>query len=131
MNKIIHLTDNYFEGTPIEKDCISDILQIANIGHLQNAPDLLVFPHSFSEMNDGIENLSILTLRDVQYEGTECVSAKACTGNLMGFVGVNSTSVSIHSRFTHKKHDGKLTKTHKTFSSIISCKRFSLSTSLI
>lgn len=115
MNKIIHLTDNYFEGTPIEKDCISDILQIANIGHLQNAPDLLVFPHSFSEMNDGIENLSILTLRDVQYEGTECVSAKACTGNLMGFVGVNSTSVSIHSRFTHKKHDGKVDEDSQDF----------------
>lgn len=115
MNKTIHLTDNYSEGTPIEKDCISDILQIANIGHLQNAPDLLVFPHSFSEMNDGIENLSILTLRDVQYEATECVSAKACTGNLMGFVGVNDTSVSIHSRFTHKKHDGKVDEDSQDF----------------
>ena len=106
MPKIVHLTDNYSDGTPIEKDCISDILQIANIGRLQNAPDLLVFPHSFSELKDGISDLSILTLRDAQYEGTECVSVKACTGNLMGFVGVNDTSVSIHSRFTHKKHNG-------------------------
>ena len=106
MPKIVHLTDNYSDGTPIDKDCISDILQIANIGRLQNAPDLLVFPHSFSELKDGISDLSILTLRDAQYEGTECVSVKACSGNLMGFVGVNDTSVSIHSRFTHKKHDG-------------------------
>lgn len=106
MPKTVHLTDNYSDGTPIDKDCISDILQIANIGRLQNAPDLLVFPHSFSELKDGISDLSILTLRDAQYEGTECVFVKACTGNLMGFVGVNDTSVSIHSRFTHKKHNG-------------------------
>lgn len=108
MPKIVHLTDNYSEGTPIDRNCISDILQIANIGRLQNVPDLLVFPHSFSELKDGISDLSILTLRDAQYEGTECVSVKACTGNLMGFIGVNDTSISIHSRFTHKKHDGKV-----------------------
>ena len=108
MPKIVHLTDNYSEGTPIDKNCISDILQIASIGRLQNAPDLLVFPHSFSELKDGISDLSILTLRDAQYEGNECVSVKACTGNLMGFVGVNDTSVSIHSRFTHKKHNGEV-----------------------
>ena len=108
MPKIVHLTDNYSEGTPIDKNCISDILQIASIGRLQNAPDLLLFPHSFSELKDGISDLSILTLRDAQYEGNECVSVKACTGNLMGFVGVNDTSVSIHSRFTHKKHNGEV-----------------------
>ena len=108
MPKIVHLTDNYSEGTPIDRNCISDILQIANIDRMQNVPDLLVFPHSFSELKDGISDLPILTLRDAQYEGTECVSVKACTGNLMGFVGVNDTSVSIHSRFTHKKHDGKV-----------------------
>lgn len=106
MPKIVHLTDNYSNGTPIGKNCISDILQIASIGCLQNAPNLLVFPHSFADLKDGISDLSILTLRDAQYEGAECVSVKACTGNLMGFVGMNDTSVSIHSRFTHKKHDG-------------------------
>ena len=108
MPKIVHLTDNYSEGTPIDRNCISDILQIANIGRLQNVPDLLVFPHSFSDLKDGTSELSILTLRDAQYEGTECVSVKACTGNLMGFIGVNDTSISIHSRFTHKKHEGKV-----------------------
>ena len=115
MTKIVHLTDNYSEGTPIDRNCISDILQIANIGRLQNVPDLLVFPHSFSELKDGISDLSILTLRDAQYKGTECVSVKACTGNLMGFVGVNDTSVSIHSRFTHKKHDGKVDENEQDY----------------
>ena len=106
MSNVIHLTDNYSIGTPIPQESIPDILQIANIGRLQNVPDLLVFPHSFLELKDGIGELSIVTLRDVQYEKEKCVSVKACTGNLMGFVGVNDTSISIHSRFTHKKEDG-------------------------
>lgn len=106
MGNVIHLTDNYSEGTPISSECIPDILRIASIGSLQNEPELLVFPHSFAEQKDGIADLSILTLQDTQYEGEKCVSTKVCTSNLMGFVGVNETSISIHSRFTHKRENG-------------------------
>lgn len=106
MNKFFHLTDNDTQGTLIPKECIQDILQISSIGSLQNAPDLLVFPHSFTEAKDCIGDLSIVTLHDVQYADGRCVSAKVRTGNLMGFVGVNETSLSIHSRFTHKKENG-------------------------
>ena len=74
MPKIVHLTDNYSEGTPIDRNCISDILQIANIGRLQNVPDLLVFPHSFSDLKDGTSELSILTLRDAQDKPTTSVT---------------------------------------------------------
>lgn len=108
MNNIVHLTDNNTQGTSIPRESIQDVLQISNIGRLQNAPDLLVFPHSFSEVKDGIGTLSILTLHDAQYNDGKCISAMACTGNLMGYVGVNETSVSIHSRFTHKKDDGEV-----------------------
>lgn len=106
MNSTIHLTDNYSKGAPIPSECIPDILRIASIGNLQNEPELLVFPHSFADQKDGIAEMSILTLKDTQYEGEKCVSTKVCTGNLMGFVGVNETSVSIHFRFTHKKENG-------------------------
>ena len=108
MNNLVHLTDNNAQGTIIPRESIQDVLQISNIGRLQDAPDLLVFPHSFSELKDGIGDLSILTLRDAQYADGVCVSVKACTGNLMGFVGLNETSVSIHSRFTHKKENGEV-----------------------
>ena len=67
MNNIVHLTDNNTQGTSIPRESIQDVLQISNIGRLQNAPDLLVFPHSFSEVKDGIGTLSILTLHDAQY----------------------------------------------------------------
>lgn len=102
----IHLIDNDSAGTIIPQDCISDILQIAGIGRLQNASDLLVFPHFFSDLKDGVGDLSILTLKDAQFTNGQCVSVKVCTGNLMGFVGINNTSISIHSRFTHKKANG-------------------------
>ena len=108
MNRTIHLTDNNTQGTSIPGDCLQDVLQIAAIGRLQDAPDLLVFPHSFSELRDGIGDLSIVTLHEPRYADGRCTSAKACTGNLMGFVGVNETSLSIHSRFTHKKADGEV-----------------------
>ena len=108
MNNLLHLTDNNTHGTPIPRESIKDVLQISNIGRLQNEPDLLVFPHSFSEVKDDIGDLSIVTLHDAQYDDGKCISAKACTGNLMGFVGVNGTSISIHSRFTHKKGNGEV-----------------------
>ena len=106
MPNVIHLTDNNYEGTPIMKSSIPDVLQIASIGRLKDAPDLLVFPHSFSDLKDDAGDLSILTLKDAIFEEGECASIKVCTGNLMGFVGINDTSISIHSRFTHKKECG-------------------------
>lgn len=115
MLNIIHLTDNNTEGKTIERECLPDIMQIARIGRLQDTPDLLVFPNSFSELKDGVGELSILTIHDYQYEEENLVSAKACTGNLMGFVGMNDTSVSIHSRFTHKKHDGLIDEDSQDF----------------
>lgn len=108
MNETVHLIDNNSHGTPIPKESIQDVLQISNIGRLQNAPDLLVFPHSFSELKDGIGDLSIVTLHEAKYIDGKCVSVKACTGNLMGFVGFNDTSLSIHSRFIHKKENGEI-----------------------
>lgn len=100
MNRTIHLTDNNYQGICIPKECIQDVQQISEIGYLKNAPDLLVFPHSFSELKDGLGELSIVSLREAQYKDGKCVYVKACTGNLMGFVGVNETSISIHSRFS-------------------------------
>ena len=108
MNRPVHLIDNNSQGTPVPTESIKDVVQISNIGRLHDAPELLVFPHSFSELQDDIGDLSILTLREAQYAAGVCVSVKACTGNLMGFVGLNETSVSIHSRFTHKKENGEV-----------------------
>lgn len=108
MSNVLHLRDNDYLGTTIPQDNIRDVQRIADYGRLQDAPELLVFPHSFSELKDGIGDLSILTLHDKEYQDGVCVSAKAHTGNLMGFVGINGTSISIHSRFTRKKENGEV-----------------------
>lgn len=107
-NKVIHLTDNCASYTIENDNAIRDVLQIANIGNLQNSPDLLVFPHSLRDIKDGIGNLSILSIKDAIFDGQNYTKLKVSTGNLMGFVGVNDTSVSIHSRFTHKKQNGEV-----------------------
>lgn len=105
MTKIIHLTDNIqipkrIEGT----QSVEDILKISKIGKLKNHPDLLVFPHSFSDNHGGIQDLSILNTHNLQLSAPgKCCSVDVTTGNLMGFVGINGTSISIHSRFTSSK----------------------------
>lgn len=106
MGRIIHLTDNNIEGSYID-DGVLDILKIANIGKLRDNPDLLVFPYSLAESNDSIGDLPILNTTHHNYDKEgKCLSLKVHTGNLMGFIGMNETSVSIHSRFTHKNKQG-------------------------
>lgn len=106
MGRMIHLTDNNIEGSYID-DGVLDILKIANIGKLRDNPDLLIFPYSLAETNDSIGDLPILNTSHHNYDKDgKCLSLKVHTGNLMGFIGMNETSVSIHSRFTHKNKQG-------------------------
>ena len=111
MTKIIHLTDNLQNPRHVEgSETVADILRIANIGQLKNRPDLLVFPHSFSESDGNIHDLTIVNARNARLSDSgRYSSVYITTGNLMGFVGVNSTSLSIHSRFTRngKGSNGK------------------------
>ncbi len=52
-------------------------------------PDLLVFPHSFDKYRDDIKKTIIFSLSD----------KRLTTYNLMGFIGRNSTQLTISSRF--------------------------------
>ena len=67
MTKIIHLTDNLQNPRHVEgSETVADILRIANIGQLKNRPDLLVFPHSFSESDGNIHDLTIVNARNAR-----------------------------------------------------------------
>lgn len=108
MSNILHLTDNMLEGKRIYgEELVKDVIRISNIGRLENAPELLVFPKTIEESNGNINELSILTAANpkIDEDGKIC-SIKVHTGNLMGFVGINGTSISIHSRFCKKNDDG-------------------------
>jgi 5-methylcytosine-specific restriction enzyme subunit McrC len=71
---------------------ISDFLCLANrslIDLQKENPDLLVFPHSLGQYRDDVENSHIFSLDQ----------EKLTTYNLMGFVGRNSSQLTISSRF--------------------------------
>ena len=71
---------------------ISDLSCIANkslIDLQQVNPDLLVFPHSLGQYRDDVEKSHIFSLDE----------EKLTTYNLMGFVGRNSSQLTISSRF--------------------------------
>lgn len=88
------ITDNN-GGESIDK---FDNLNIVDLSFIANRnlldlqkenPDLLVFPHSFGKYRDDIEKTQIFSL-----DGD-----KLTTYNLMGFIGRNSTQLTISSRF--------------------------------
>jgi 5-methylcytosine-specific restriction endonuclease McrBC regulatory subunit McrC len=78
--------------TPDELDdlrVIADV-EISNIS-LEDYPNLLVFPDSFSRYNRDFGKKVICSIAD---EGR-----KLCTNSMVGFIGRNNTHLSIHSRF--------------------------------
>lgn len=107
----LSITDNAFigghEGWPLDfcvedpsdfalkrSQIISDlgIIEGKKLSELLNEnPDLLVFPYSLGAHNDDIGSLGICSLNRT--------ADRLYTGNLMGFVGVNDTQLSIKSRF--------------------------------
>lgn len=78
--------------TPNELDdlrVIADV-EISNIS-LEDYPNLLVFPDSFSSYDRDFGKKVICSIAD---EGR-----KLCTNSMVGFIGRNNTHLSIHSRF--------------------------------
>ena len=81
--------------TPDELDdlrVIADV-EISNIS-LEDYPNLLVFPDSFSSYDRDFGKKVICNIAD---EGR-----KLCTNSMVGFIGRNNTHLSIHSRFADK-----------------------------
>lgn len=73
---------------------ISDLSHIANISLkdlLEKNPSLLIFPQSLGQYHDDVEKSNIFSL----------YGENITTYNLMGFVGRNSTQLTIYSRFTN------------------------------
>jgi len=65
---------------------------------------LLIYPHSFYQCEDEAGQQPLLTL---QTKGSidQCTEATIKTGNIVGFIGVNGRSVSIHSRFANNVNE--------------------------
>ena len=80
-------------------DC-KNLRKIANktIGELQSESTILIFPPKVEETSDRIKDSVIFNLK----EDEENFSLD--TGNIMGFIGRNDTTVNICSRFTHRQN---------------------------
>ncbi len=83
----------------IEKHFLPDFGIIANktIGSLisDDNPNLLIFPNDLSQNSDKISEEYIFSLQD----------STLTTANIMGFVGVNESEITIHSRFAKNNQD--------------------------
>lgn len=99
----ITLTDNDYKGTPFSAVGITaenerDLMRIADINvsdlRLDEHPNLILYPSGLKKAKDRIADGQICSIRNKIIR----------TGNLMGFIGVGNTQLSIKSRFT-SKHD--------------------------
>ncbi|MBX0332948.1 hypothetical protein K3G39_06835 [Pontibacter sp. HSC-14F20] len=95
---MLRTTDNNC-GIEVGTNLLPDLKLIANkkISSLisDDNPNLLVFPNDLSQYGDKIGKELIFSLHETTLT----------TGNIMGFVGVNSSEITIHSRFAKKDND--------------------------
>ena len=88
------ITQDY-SRTGIAPDELDDLRAIADVEisniSLEDYPNLLVFPDSFSSYDRDFGKKVICSIAD---EGR-----KLCTNSIVGFIGRNNTHLSIHSRF--------------------------------
>lgn len=101
----LRITDNHnwievssIEGYEAERD-LDNLKLISNVRidslSIDERQNLLVFPKDLNYYGDKIGESSIISVSD----------AKVSTGNIMGFVGVNETQLTIRSRFDSGDHD--------------------------
>lgn len=116
-NNLIEIADNSqrtFEPQRIEPLRRLSGVPIKKI-QLEGNPNLLVFPQSLNECSDKIQDSSIITI-----EGESIL----CSGNIMGFVGINNTRLRICSRFA--KEDKKDYFLHYMLQHVFSINLFDL-----
>lgn len=87
----------YLSFNNIANRKISDLLD-------DRGNDLLIYPHSFSRCEDEMGSQYLFSLQ-INWKENKCTKAVLETGNMVGFIGMNGQSVSIHSRFSKNAED--------------------------
>lgn len=90
----------------VTTDNLNDVLLLQNIAN-RNISELadeydnsiLIYPYSFKECEDRLGKQQLILLQ-ATWNGNKCTKANLETGNVVGFIGINGLSVSIHSRFS-------------------------------
>lgn len=89
--------EEYLPLQSIANRKVSDLLD-------EDGNDLLIYPHSFRLCRDEAGKQHLFSLQ-TQWKGKQCTKVLLETGNMVGFIGVNGKSVSIHSRFTKEAEE--------------------------
>ncbi len=96
---MLKTTDNNCGNCQVSQQDLVDFQKISNIKikdiTIGNNSNLLVYPQSFSESEDKIYDEVIFSLKE----------RKLTTGNIMGFVGINESELTIQSRFAKEEND--------------------------
>lgn len=94
------ITDNLEEYLPL--------LNIANrkVSELldEDGNHLLIYPHSFRLCEDEAGKQQLFSLQ-LQWKEKQCTQVLLETGNMVGFIGMNGKSISIHSRFSKNERE--------------------------
>ena len=89
--------ESYLALRKIANKRISDLLD-------KKGNSVLIYPHSFCQCEDDAGQQYVLSLR-TNWESNVCTNAVLETGNMVGFIGVNGNSISIHSRFAKDQEE--------------------------
>lgn len=92
--------DNFEEYLPLQNIAnkkVSDLLD-------EDGNDLLIYPHSFCQCEDELGKQYLFSLQ-TQWKEKQCTKVLLETGNMVGFIGVNGKSISIHSRFSKNSRE--------------------------
>lgn len=93
-------TDNNCGNCTVDDKDLSDLQKISNIKitdlQSEKYPNLLIFPQNFNIYGDNIHKEKIFTLDS---------NNRLKTGNIMGFIGINETQLTISSRFTEEDEE--------------------------
>ncbi len=96
---MLKTTDNNCGRCLVSQQVLVDFQKISNTKikdiTLGNNSNLLVYPQSFSDCEDRIYDEIVFSLQ----------GSKLTTGNVMGFVGVNESELTIQSRFAKDEDD--------------------------
>lgn len=92
-------TDNNCGNYKVDSNHLLNLQQIANVKisnlSIDENPNLLIFPGCFNKCKDKIYDESIFSLQ----------GEKLTTNNVMGFVGINESELTIQSRFAKNDKD--------------------------
>lgn len=89
--------EEYLSLQNIANKKVSDLLD-------ENGEDLLIYPHSFCQCEDEAGKQYLFSLQ-TQWKERLCIKVLLETGNMVGFIGMNGNSISIHSRFSRNEEE--------------------------